>query len=632
MSDLDHTQETDLVEAESGRRAIDDPEATSSAEADPASKPAVVATVSDGSAADSAQALAQLRNLLLGPEQQEIKTIRNRIDNSDLRADDVADVLPDAVARSAARDDRLAKALAPSIGSAIKTSVQKDPTPLVDAIFPIIGPAIRRSISDALSGMMQSLNQAMEHSFSIQGLRWRIQAARTGKPFAEIVLLNTLKYRVEQVFLIHAETGLLLHHVGASGAHVADERMVSGMITAIQDFVRDSFGGKDEHLDRMRVGGMVVRIERGPDAVLAAVIRGTPSEEVGQTLQEAVEQIHRDYAETLDAFKGDISPFQNTAEVLKGCLLLAAQKKVKPKISLGLMAFLVVLVTLIGLLAYWRTSRAARWNDYVQELRATPGLVVIEEHRGWSTHLVHGLRDPLAADPGKLLEAHGIDPDRVDADWRMYQSLDAPIAAMRQPPVPDPETELLRLSKEVLQPPAGVTLSVNGTTIIATGESSHAWIESAKVRVKDVPGLEHFDLSGVNDLHLVRVRELIAGIEGSVITFESGRTEVATGKAEQIAGVAVRLIEMAGLAEDLGLAVAVRVVGHSDPAGDEVSRQRVSQARADYILAGLLRHGPGLPTMMAVGVGASQPVRADRPGEADRRVSFVVEITQAVRN
>src|SRR5690606_6976985 len=133
------------------------------------------------------------------------------------------------------------------------------------------------------------------------------------------------------------------------------------------------------------------------------------------------------------------------------------------------------------------------------------------------------------------------------------------------------------------------------------GDASHGWIESAKARVKDVHGLQRFDLSGVNDLHVVRVRELIAVIEGSTIAFESGQTEVATGQAEQIAGVAGRLIELAGLAKDLGLEATVRVVGHSDPAGDEASRQRVSQARADYILAGLQRHGPGLPAISAVG-------------------------------
>jgi hypothetical protein len=56
--------------------------------------------------------------------------------------------------------------------------------------------------------MMQSFNQTIDHSLSFKGLAWRIEAWRTGRPFAEVVLLHTLRFRVEQLFLIHRDTGL----------------------------------------------------------------------------------------------------------------------------------------------------------------------------------------------------------------------------------------------------------------------------------------------------------------------------------------------------------------------------------------------------------------------------------------
>ena len=65
--------------------------------------------------------------------------------------------------------------------------------------------------------MLESLNTTLEHSLSWRSLRWRLDARRTGKSFAEIVLLNTLVYRVEQVFLIHRPSGLLLQHLTARG-------------------------------------------------------------------------------------------------------------------------------------------------------------------------------------------------------------------------------------------------------------------------------------------------------------------------------------------------------------------------------------------------------------------------------
>ncbi|NJN36331.1 MAG: hypothetical protein HC794_03820 [Nitrospiraceae bacterium] len=108
--------------------------------------------------------------------------------------------------------------LTPYVENGFVASIRKSPRTIVDAIAPIIGPAIRQAIARALQSMTQSFNHSLDESLSIRGLRWRVEAWRTGKPFAEVVLLHRLQYRVEQVFLIHRETGLLLHHVATEGA------------------------------------------------------------------------------------------------------------------------------------------------------------------------------------------------------------------------------------------------------------------------------------------------------------------------------------------------------------------------------------------------------------------------------
>ena len=165
--------------------------------------------------------------------------------------------------------------------------MRKDPKPLADAIFPIMGPAIRKSIAAALSGMVQSLNQTLSYSLSAQGLKWRWEALRTGKSFSEVVLLHTLRYRVEQVFLIHRETGLLLRHLSAGASVVQDADMVSGMLTAIQDFVKDSFTvGQGDQLQTMQLVDLTVWIEQGPLAILAGAIRGTAPQELREVFRK----------------------------------------------------------------------------------------------------------------------------------------------------------------------------------------------------------------------------------------------------------------------------------------------------------------------------------------------------------
>src|SRR5271165_1270952 len=125
-------------------------------------------------------------------------------------ADDVGEVLPEAILRRAGRDPQLRQALQPLLEEGIRTSVRKRPEILADALFPIIGAAVRKAVAVALQDMVQTMNQLLEQSVSWRSLEWRIEAIRTGRPFAEIVLLRSLLYRVEQVFLIHKDSGLLL--------------------------------------------------------------------------------------------------------------------------------------------------------------------------------------------------------------------------------------------------------------------------------------------------------------------------------------------------------------------------------------------------------------------------------------
>jgi OOP family OmpA-OmpF porin len=271
--------------------------------------------------------LADLRSLLVSPEQRDIAKLKNRLDNPTIHADEVSNVLAEAIIIRAAKDEKLAQALLPTIEQTIKDSVRKDPRFLADAIFPIIGPAIRKAIAESIRAMLQSLNESLSYSFSRKGLIWRLESMRTGKPFAEIVLLHTLIYRVEQIFLIHKETGLVLEHVAAESVAVKDADMVSGMLTAIQDFVHDSFStDEDQALQSLNVGEFIVWTEQGSQAALAAVIRGNPPEELRGNLKEALERIEFEQSQALYSFNGDTTPFKESNYLLKACLVQAKEK------------------------------------------------------------------------------------------------------------------------------------------------------------------------------------------------------------------------------------------------------------------------------------------------------------------
>src|SRR5262249_32584734 len=193
---------------------------------------------------------------------------------------------------------------------------------------------IRRSILQTLRTLFESFNQTMEQSLSLRGLKWRVEAIRTGRSFSEVVLMHSLVYRVEQAFLIHKKTGLPLAHAVAPSAVMQDPSLVSGMLTAIQDFVRDSFNtSANENVEKMNVAETEVWIENGPYASIAAVIRGVPPPELRLRLAETLELIHQKYSAEMEQFEGDSSLFAPAVDLLSVHLNAQFKEKVasKPK-------------------------------------------------------------------------------------------------------------------------------------------------------------------------------------------------------------------------------------------------------------------------------------------------------------
>jgi len=212
--------------------------------------------------------------------------------------------------------------------------------------------------------------------------------------------------------------------VAAKNAVVQDTDLVSGMLTAVQDFVRDSFlSGKTEELDTMHVGEYTVWVSHGPHALLAAVISGAAPPDLRNALQRTLERIHAEFGHALQSFSGDASPLEGTIPMLRSCLL--GNQVAKPKRS-NRMAFILfdILALLIAGVMFYTIRQEHRWNLYIDRLRSEPGIVLTSAESHWTGYTVIGLRDPLAIDPDELLLQSGLDPAKVLSRWEPYSSLD----------------------------------------------------------------------------------------------------------------------------------------------------------------------------------------------------------------
>ncbi len=429
--------------------------------------------------------LVELRHLILGDMEPEVAEIKQRLDDGHIRANEISHVLPEAIIVGSSRDDNLATAITPAVDKAIRSSIRGNLKAFSDALFPVMGPAIRKAIAEALRGMLQSLNEVMDKSFSWQGVKWRLESLRTKKPFSEIILLHSLVFRTEQVFLIHKNTGLMLAHVVREETDVQDADMVSSMLTAIRDFVADSFKVQEsDGLEAIRVGELTVWIEQGPEAVLAVVIRGNAPHNLGNLLRETLENIHLNYGGLLNSFNGDTAPFESLRPNLDTCLVSQYQptkKKTSP--------FLIgaVLIIVVGVLVWTGLAfnNYLKWGDLLASLSRQEGILVTVAEKQEGKYVIRGLKDEFSIDPKSLVKEAGIDPKNVIFQWTPYQALSEGI--------------VLERAKKTLNPPETVSLTLKNGVLIAEGTASRNWTVEAQRIARAMPGIAQFQTKKLID-------------------------------------------------------------------------------------------------------------------------------------
>ena len=153
----------------------------------------------------------------------------------------VADVISEAMHDRQKQDDSLSKTIAPMMESAIGQSIENNKASLVSSLYPVVGSLVRKSVSVFFNSFLEKLNYLIEYSLTIKGLKWRFAAWREGIPFTQYIIKRSFVYRVEDVMLIHRDTGTLLCDIASEHSDCNDPTLMSAMLTAINDFIADSF-------------------------------------------------------------------------------------------------------------------------------------------------------------------------------------------------------------------------------------------------------------------------------------------------------------------------------------------------------------------------------------------------------
>lgn len=373
----------------------------------------------------------ELRNLILGLNNKELEKLKKWLSDPESFANEISDIVPISIRQLVERRIILPEAVLPLIEEAIEKSVAENPHKLANALYPVMVPAIRKAVTEDIKRILDTLNNSLENSFSPKRIGWRFKALASGRSYGEIVLSNAYLYRVRQVFLIHRKTGLLLQHVIDKEGDFKDPDMVSAMLTAINDFVHDSFSiDSESDIETIEVGGFTVWIEKGPYAIIAGIVEGNPPYELREVFKQSLENIHLDFVKYLMNFDGDVAPFEDDKRHLRLCLQ-SQEKEKKSKKPIGLI--IIICLVFLGL-AYWIYRSAeisGRWNSYIEDVKSMPGVVVTETGHKDGHRFINGLKDPLAANPATLLSDYDFDSNNIILNWKPYISLEKEFTIQR---------------------------------------------------------------------------------------------------------------------------------------------------------------------------------------------------------
>ncbi|NMP30760.1 OmpA family protein [Thalassotalea sp. M1531] len=538
--------------------------------------------------------IKNVQSLLLG-ENNELITDAVRKDARNI----VGEVVTEAIHDRQAKDGSLVKTIAPMMENAISQSIENNKATFVDAMYPVVGSLVRKSVSVFFNSFLEKLNHLIEYSLTLKGIKWRIAAWRQGVSFTQYILKQTFVYRVEDVLLIHKTSGTLLLDVAAEQSECNDPELTSAMLTAINDFMMDSFKHNEEViLDTIKTQELTLVLANSPKAILVAAVSGIPPVELQTHLQQTLDDIHQLYFTELDEFVGDTAPFIKTESHLRSCLLSelnqSEQEKKAPWLAIALLAILMLPLSYLGF-QQWKTQQVV---NALMAMPTTPGLHLESVETDSGNILLTIMRDPVAVHTKSWLASNELDLANIVIIEKRFASL-AP--------------EVIHLKAQKILGNTEFKFHIEGNELRLTGGNSRQLSNQLLSELNSIPGINQLNTAAVRPIRQPQMSENQAAtllfdqlkkeLASLTITFDKQSADIASNMLPFVVSAKVHILNLIQLAKQLSVPIGIVISGYSDSTGNQAQNLALSQQRAEQVKLSLVAEGVPNNMLHAVGIG-----------------------------
>jgi OOP family OmpA-OmpF porin len=123
---------------------------------------------------------------------------------------------------------------------------------------------------------------------------------------------------IKEAFLVH-KSGCLITYANSKGEDNQDFDIVAGMLTAIQSFVRDTFGAGQWSLKRLEFEDRNLLIELGDHIYLAIIYEGRADNKMQSKVERTVDIVQEKFWQQCHDWTGDMDEWAGASDIIK-CL------------------------------------------------------------------------------------------------------------------------------------------------------------------------------------------------------------------------------------------------------------------------------------------------------------------------
>jgi hypothetical protein len=205
-------------------------------------------------------------------------------------------------------NSEISKVLAPLISSSMKEQVHQQKDSIVDALYPIMGNMISKYVTNAFKEMMVDVNYKLQDTLSSQTIKRKIKSKIYNISEAELLMKESNIAKVNSIFLIHKESGMLILDIHREDNQKIDEpEMVASMLSAIKSFVNDWISNQDEmsEVSEIEYGNSSILIESAGSSYLAVVINGKSDFKLQEQISLTLSKVILNHAIEISKYDGD---------------------------------------------------------------------------------------------------------------------------------------------------------------------------------------------------------------------------------------------------------------------------------------------------------------------------------------